>query len=163
MKNVLLHSGDVAIVDDSDFEKVGDYAWYAFRRGFTTYARRVVYDSVHGSGHPLTVLMHRQVMGLTAGDKRVVDHINHNGLDNRRENLRLVSHRENAHNKRSKDSMSSRYIGVCWDKCANLWKSTIYVGNQKRSLGYFKDEDLAAVAYDNALVEMGLPPVNHKK
>jgi hypothetical protein len=80
-----------------------------------------------------------------------VDHINHNGLDNRKANLRFATRAENNRNVRClKKNKSSRYRGVYHDKKYKKWRAHISVNNKKRHLGYFKDEKEAARAYDNA-------------
>jgi hypothetical protein len=80
-----------------------------------------------------------------------VDHINNNPLDNRVENLQLISQRENA----SKDRKgSSKYTGVFWDKRANKWKTQIYIKDKSKHLGYFLDEYEAHLAYQNKLNEI---------
>ena len=83
------------------------------------------------------------------GMKLVVDHINNNPLDNRLENLQLISFRENS----SKDikNKSSKYTGVSWDKSRNKWTSTIYILKKSIKLGRFKNEYDAHIAYQNKL------------
>ena len=79
----------------------------------------------------------------------VVDHINNLKIDNRLENLQLISHRENI----SKDRKggSSRYVGVYWHKAANKWHAKIGVEGKQKHLGYFFNEIEAAQAYKYAL------------
>lgn len=85
------------------------------------------------------------------GFKIVVDHINNNKLDNRLENLQLISNRENS----SKEARGkSKYTGVCWDKSKNKWKSAIRINGKTINLGVFKDEYDAHLAYQNKLKEI---------
>ena len=80
-----------------------------------------------------------------------VDHINHNGLDNRKVNLRLATHAENIRNaRRPKINKSSKYRGVCYSKHNKKWRATILVNHKKKHLGYFRDEKEAGKAYDKA-------------
>ena len=97
--SVLLPSGHVALVDDDDLALVSAYKWSVLRSGTTTttYAQA-------GRG----VLMHRLIAGvLDAGRHAVVDHVNHNGLDNRRANLRVVTASANGRNRRGAQGNSS--------------------------------------------------------
>ncbi len=86
------------------------------------------------------------------GYKIVVDHINNDKLDNRVENLQLITQREN--NSKDKKGYSSKYTGVTWHKVANKWVSTIRVGVKKKYLGLFIDEYEAHLAYQKALKEL---------
>jgi len=85
---------------------------------------------------------------------RMVDHINGNGLDNRRENLRPATNRENQGNSEKQQGVSSRFKGVCWVKSKGRW--TAYIKTKKRleKLGYFDDETQAAKAYNMAAIEV---------
>ena len=94
------------------------------------------------------VTMHVMLMG-----RPWIDHINHNGLDNRRSNLRLATPAQNAANKRPIKGAASRYKGVVWNKQIRRWAAGIKVDYQHRHLGYFRDEVSAAEAYDAAARE----------
>ncbi len=84
-----------------------------------------------------------------------VDHINGDGLDNRKDNLRIVTIAENNYNKRkSKNVRSSQYKGVSIDKRTNRWRAIIYYKYRKINLGMFGDEIDAARAYDEAANEL---------
>lgn len=78
-----------------------------------------------------------------------VDHINNNKLDNRVDNLQLMSNRENS----SKDRTggTSKYVGVYWDKSCSKWKTNIYINNKNIHLGLFNDELEAFNVYQRAL------------
>ena len=83
------------------------------------------------------------------GYKFVVDHINENKLDNKVENLRIVTNRENVH--RNRDNYSSQYKGVSWDKKLNKWSSQIQINGKKIRLGSFLYEYEAHLKYQEAL------------
>lgn len=82
------------------------------------------------------------------GMTKVVDHINGNVSDNRVENLRVVSIRENANNRHH--SKSSKFVGVNWHKRSKKWQSKIKYQGKQYTLGMFDDEKEAALAYQSA-------------
>lgn len=88
---------------------------------------------------------------IPSGYKEVVDHINNNHLDNRLENLQLISQRENVHKDRGNES--SKFIGVSWDKASKKWRSQIYLNGKHIKIGWFNDELEASNAYQNKLKE----------
>jgi hypothetical protein len=84
-----------------------------------------------------------------------VDHVNGDGLDNRRSNLRVCTHAENARNQSSRTRMStSRFRGVVWAKDRRKWRAMIGDNGRTVHLGNFTDEIEAAQAYDRAAREM---------
>jgi hypothetical protein len=95
--------------------------------------------------------LHRHILNYTGGD--LVDHINNNPLDNRKNNLRIVTHQQNNMNKSSKKNSSSKYIGVRFHKKSNKWEANIYFNNKLKYLGIFKTEIEAAKARDLATKE----------
>jgi len=95
---------------------------------------------------------HRLIMNTPKG--LMVDHMNHDTLDNRKINLRNVSHRENLSNQKRKSELSSSYVGVYWNKRARKWKAYIQINGKQKNLGYFTDELDAAIAYAIAYVEL---------
>ena len=93
--------------------------------------------------------MHRVILNTPMGMD--TDHINGNGLDNRRCNLRICTHAENISNQRKySNTMLSKFKGVSWDKSRNRWIVYIGVHPKRIFLGRFKTEIDAAIAYDNA-------------
>jgi hypothetical protein len=95
--------------------------------------------------------LHRYIMKCFDPAKHV-DHINTyviNTLDNRRQNLRIVTPRQNAMNQRKRKGTSSKYIGVCWDKINEKWRASIKIGVTQH-LGSFDDEIEAGKARDKA-------------
>ena len=90
MREILLTKGKVALIDDEDFEELNKHKWCAVKNGNTFYACPTENFS--------TVYMSHQIMGKVTG--KVIDHINRNGLDNRRCNLRFYSIGENCRNSR---------------------------------------------------------------
>lgn len=157
MKKIPLTRGQFAIVDDIDYERLSAYKWHAREAPRTWYAGR----SINKPGLPRrSVLMHREVLGAAKGVG--VDHINHNGLDNRRSNLRLATQKDNSRNQRKGKRASSCFKGVYVMKGAkrNRYRACIRDGAQRpdgtyslRSLGCFESEGDAARAYDEAAAQ----------
>lgn len=149
MKEIHLTQGKVALVDDADYEWLMQWKWYAQKNRRTYYAvrRTVSLNGVHE-----TILMHRQILGLSFGDPREGDHREHDGLDNRRLNLRIVNHRQNQWNQRK--AHRSRFPGVRWNKYHEKWQVCPNIHGKERFIGYFVEERTASEAYQNAIAGM---------
>jgi hypothetical protein len=149
MQEIELTRGKVALVDDADYPWVSNWKWYAADIQGRTYAVRGEWNPVRHVAR--VVYMHRLIMRAAKG--QVVDHINHDGLDNRRENLRLCSQAENARNRRKAKGCSSRFLGVTFigDRKQNdSWKAQIMANHETVFLGNFHSEEEAALAYNEA-------------
>lgn len=140
MKTIPLTKGKVALVDDEDYSVLIQHPWAAGGGG-SNYAVR--YEKGKA------ILMHRLIVNPEVG--QCVDHVNGNGLDNRRSNLRACSHQENMRNRRTTDVAGvSRFKGVYWEAKKRLWRARIAVDKKYKSLGRYKVEEDAARAYDRA-------------
>jgi hypothetical protein len=149
-RRIPLTQGKFAIVDPEDYDRLSRYKWFAMRsrRGF--YAIRMVTTK---NGRRKKIRMHRQILNAPAD--KLVDHINHNGLDNRKANLRIVTNMQNSWNKRKqKGDYSSQYKGVSWAKRVGKWHTEIYCNGSKIFIGYFDDQVAAAKAYDEMAAEL---------
>lgn len=136
-------------VDEEDYDMLIDMGpWHINSRGY----------AVHSEGRSC-VFMHRFLMGLEEGDKKVVDHINRNKLDNRRNNLRVVTQAENQRNRSKHKIGGSRFLGVSRTPSGFMARMYDFEGRQ-RYLGSFRHEVDAAEAYDKARIAAGLPPAN---
>lgn len=140
MKTVQLSKGKIALVDDEDFELVSVFKWYATASNLTDYAVRNIEVS------PGTRRLLRMHTFLTGWQR--VDHINGNGLDNRRSNLRQATETQNKRNRRKPKGSSSIYKGVGWQVYAQKWQAGITVNYKRIHLGLFENEEDAAKAYD---------------
>lgn len=145
VKEIPLTQGKVALVDDKDYPLVNQYKWCVTRSS----KRSRIWYAYHPKSIPLkSTLIHRLILGLKDGE--FCDHINGNGLDNRRCNLRIATNQQNMMNQRKQSGRSSKYKGVCWDKQTNKWIVHIRFNRTMIHLGRFSDEVDAARVYDKA-------------
>ena len=86
----------------------------------------------------------------------MIDHIEHNGLDNRKDNLRLVTRQQNGWNRKSSKNSSSDYKGVSWNEAIKKWAAGIACNRKQINIGYFTCEKEAARAVNNKARELGL-------
>ena len=145
MQTIQLTQGFVALVDDTDYERVSAFRWSANKNRNTVYAYRKDFGR--------TVYLHRFICGVT--DRKVkVDHRDRDGLNCQRRNLRVCSTGQNAMNsgKRS-DGVSSQYKGVCWHERYGKFQAEIKLNGRSKYLGMFASELDAALAYDAAARE----------
>lgn len=133
----------VTIVDFADYMKLKDYTWFVRRyRNATPYA----YRQVSEGGKRRTIFMHREIMGFPAG--LMIDHINRNGLDNRRCNLRVCTGTQNQGNR--SPSSAARPKGVSFQKRYGTWRAYITIRGKFTHLGTFATAEEASRAYDAA-------------
>lgn len=140
-----LSRGLVALVDDKDFARataVG--SWYADPSGCTFYARRNVWVD---RDRCVTVKLHRFLTGWP-----LVDHVNGNGLDNRRSNLRPATPAENARNRAVRVDSRTGLKGV-HRRPDGRFRARIQVGDTRVHLGVFDTATAAADAYDTAAIQ----------
>jgi hypothetical protein len=151
MKTVPLTRGYMALVDDADYESVSAHKWCARvdRRRDGTIRSVYAGRTAHVAGKKIFQSLHRYILGL-GNSIMAVDHVNHNGLDNRRENLRLATYSQNAANNRKRRNTSSRYKGVRWHRATEKWEARIGVAGKLKYLGLFTSEEAAALAYAEA-------------
>jgi hypothetical protein len=160
MISISLSQGKTTIIDDCDFNIVSSLRWFAFKSGNTFYAHA---NTRNENGERIGVSMHRLIMN--APKLMLVDHINMNGLDNRRVNMRVCSRSQNSQN-RIKTRGVSRFKGVTWHKPSKRWTSYIEFHTKKIFVGMFSDEYDAALAYDAAakiyfgeFARLNFPPI----
>jgi hypothetical protein len=143
-RRIKLTQGKFAVVDPEDFDELNKHKWYARLTRHTFYAVR----SIYGKGHINTIQMHRQI--INPPDSRVVDHRNHEGLDNRKVNLRPATPAQNTWNSINIRLGSSKYRGVKYSKADGKFRASINVNGKRVHLGYFDNEIDAARDYDKA-------------
>jgi hypothetical protein len=154
MKIIPLSQGLVALVSDGDYEYLSRWKWYAAKTGKgNIYARRVDHRKKNK-----VIFMHRVITNAPAG--LVVDHINHNTLDNRRENLKVCTAYENFQNvapdkeRHSFGKTSKGYRGVRLFE-GKWWRAQIGIAGKSIHLGTFKSAEDAAKAFDQAARKYG--------
>ena len=158
MRKINLTKGYVALVDDNDFDRVNQFSWQAHVEFYKSEPKRVRRVSAtrrvyHKETQTQTQqYMHRFILRVT--DPAVeVDHKNHNGLDNRRNNIRKASHANNQQHCRKANNNTSGYKGVSWYGSRNKWIAIIQCEHHFMHLGYFDNKADAAKAYDVAARE----------
>ena len=138
-----LNHGQIAIVDDRDYEIVRNVTWFAIKKGNTWYAT--------GRLHGRNQYLHRVIMEAQQG--QIVDHIDGDGLNNSRSNLRLCTIQQNVQNRRGvQRNNSSGYLGVC--KHQGRFKATICADGKTHYLGMYATAEEAAFARDDAAIRL---------
>jgi hypothetical protein len=157
MKEIKLTKDKFALVDDEDFEYLNQFRWSVSKGSKKVlYANRGVWDKVRRKVKNWK--MHRVILCLT-DPKVLVDHIDHNGLNNQRSNLREVTVAQNNKNRRSCKNSTSKYTGVSIAErkgssgtIHKYWVATIGSNNKTIYLGTFKNEKEAAIAYNKGAI-----------
>lgn len=144
MKKIPLTQGLFALVDDDDYAEINKHEWHARRDRYTYYAERSSGPTKSRHG----IKMHRLLLSAKRGQQ--VDHVNGNGLDNRRCNIRVCTHTENQRNRRRQKSARSSFKGITFHKRRQKWQAQIKVNKRNIYLGLFVSELAAAKAYDKA-------------
>ena len=150
MKLLSFNTNEEILIDDEDYEKLEKYHWYCHYSGKynkTPYAM----TNIKIDNKCKMTRMHRLLMPTKKGEE--VDHINHNGLDNRKSNLRIVTRSQQSQNRIRQSNCLSKYKGVHWHKVTKTWQANIWVKGKDISLKYHKTEKEAAKAYDKAAIE----------
>jgi hypothetical protein len=145
MKLIKLGPNHNALVDDEDYEELAQFNWHSTKKASdkTTYAARTL---INENGKRQTLYMHRHITSYEQ-----TDHIDGNGLNNCRSNLRAATNSQNhANTPKYIGVYSSQYKGVFWDKLRKKWRAKIYCNKKQYYLGLYADEVEAAKAYDEA-------------
>ena len=149
MKEISLTNGGVAIVDDEDFDELNRYKWLSHEEKNTSYAWRHEKKGFRQYGK---IKMHRQILNPKITES--VDHINGNGLDNRRDNIRICTAQQNQMNRQNHSIHSSGYKGVSFHKKNKRWRATINLNGKQVSAGCYPTPKLAAIAYNEKAIEL---------
>ena len=134
-KKIPLTQGQFAIVDDWNYEQLSKFKWYARWSPKTK-----SYYALRHDGRNRVVYMARYILGLEYNDKRQVDHIDHNTLDNQEVNLRMVTSQENSFNR-------TNTKGYSWNKPTRKYQAKIKINGKNIHLGLFNMPSEAHTAY----------------
>jgi len=135
----------VALVDDEDFEYLNQFKWCAMKGRSSFYAVRKI--GIIGKKHNQS--MHVEIL-----NGKGIDHIDHNGLNNQKSNLRLCSQSENCMNTKKRENTSSIYKGVSFHNCTKKWLAQISINGRHIHIGLFVSEIEAAKAYNKKAIEL---------
>jgi len=131
-------TGDI-IIDESDFLNVSQYQWHIEKsRNNLKYAQTIIGKRPNKR----TMRLHRLILSSL----EQIDHINHNGLDNRRVNLRICTNAENNRNKQSNRNPKSGHTGIRYNEKTDSYYVRIMVDKKEISLGHYKTLDEAIAA-----------------
>lgn len=152
-KKIKLKDGVFALVDDEDFERISQYRWGVRIDGKRKYARRVISrKEAAKKGVSRFISMHHDIMGKPFYTLRII-HINNNGLDNRRKNLRLGTNQESQRNSRPQQGRKGKYKGVSVGYKGSF-VAFIRIDKKLKYLGTFSEEKDAAFAYNRAAMRV---------
>jgi hypothetical protein len=143
MKEIKLTQGFVTQVDDEDFERLNQFRWCIQKTKTNYYAAR--YSKAGGA----YLYMHRIIMNTPSHLE--IDHIDHNGLNNQKINLRNCTRSQNLMNRTP--CGKSNYLGVSYAKKKKLFEVHLTINHKDVRIGYFKTEIEAALARDKAAKE----------
>ncbi len=144
MKQIELTKGQFALVDDEDFEKLNSINWIAIKPRNKFYA-------VHNNSKNHKTYMHRMILDVTSKGQ-YVDHIDGNGINNQRYNLRICSNAQNLMNRGLNKNNSSGFKGVYFSNSKNCWVAQIKV-NRKKITRLAKTATEAAKKYNDLAVQ----------
>jgi len=155
MKKIKLTQNKYALVDDEDFEKLNQFKWYVNKQTNHWYAIRRL--PIKKGESQKAIRMHQQILGPYPIGKPAINHIDDDGLNNQRKNLRFCSTQENGMNRKISINNTSGYKGVSWNKRQKRWQVITKFNGKSINLGEFNDIKNAAKAYENFIIE------NHKE
>jgi hypothetical protein len=144
--HIELTQGQWALVSSVDYPKVAPFRWYAYRDKIEHRTQFYAKTNIRGATGRSTLSMHALISEPESGFEP--DHVDGDGLNNRRLNLRNVTHRVNMQNRHHQ--RASKYPGVSWNKQCEKWRAQIKIFGKTEYLGLFSDESEAAAAYRGA-------------
>ena len=152
MKEIPLSQGQIALVDEVDYNWLNQRKWHAIQPDsrYTFYATRTVRMS---KGKRKREWMHRVILGLQPSDKRQCHHHDGNGLNNQQSNLRVCTAMQNIQSARKRTGCTSKHKGVFWYQRSRKWCSRIGLNRKRIHLGYFGSETEAAKAYNESALK----------
>lgn len=150
MKQIPIRGKGFVIVDDDDYEELSKMRWHLDHNGYPVNAH---YTSRKlGKRKAIITKLHRLVIKAQKGE--IVDHINHDKQDGRKENLRIVTSRQNAYNRKPERANKTGLKGVTYAAYGNKWRVHIMSNGKNHYLGSFTSPELAAKAYNEKAIEL---------
>jgi len=132
------------IISKCDLERISEHRWFPIR----SRPNLIYFGFWTPRPNRKTIYLHKFLMGNPID--KVVDHINCNTLDNRRENLRICAQSENMRNVKKSEKRKNPYKGVSFFDLANKWRARIQINKKQIHLGYFNSPEEARDEYINA-------------
>jgi|ERR1035437_699119 hypothetical protein len=146
MKEILLNQSKVAFIDEEDYERVNKYLWCVdYKPSSDTY-----FAFTHIKGKK--TYLHSFILNTPKGLQ--VDHKDHDGLNDVRNNIRICTQTQNNANNRKMKNTSSKYKGVSWTRNYGKWEAYIKINKIKKNLGYFTSEKDATLAYNKTAIKL---------
>lgn len=134
------------LIDNEDWDKIKDIRLRILKQDNDKFR---VAGRLKGSKK--TFYLHRFIMNASINDQ--VDHIDGNPLNNKKENLRICSNKENSKSQSIRKRNTSGYKGVTWDKQRSKWKAQITINYKHKSLGFFNSKEDAALCYNEGAIK----------
>ena len=149
------HPHILIMVDDEDYEKLKDYTWRINKNREMVYAVRPVTKSEQlAKNYPASIKIHREIMGIADNKKLLVDHEDHNGLNNQKKNLRVCDGHQNQGNRRKlKTNTTSKYKGVFYNSTYSHWVAHIKQNGKRTILARLGNEQDCALEYNKEAVK----------
>lgn len=136
--NSLKHGEKIILIDEDDYYKL------KLKKPYLSLVNNYFYGYIYYDNKNIAI--HRLVTDCPRG--MIVDHINHNTLDNRKENLRICTHQENMRNSFKNKNLTSKYKGVSWHKDKKRYRVQLTIDGKCKEFGLFKNEIDAAKKYN---------------
>jgi hypothetical protein len=150
MKKIALTQGKFALVDDEDFEKLSKFKWiYKKNRSKGNYNEYVYRHTSRNNYIRKQIYLHHEIMG-----HGIIDHINGDGLDNRKENLRFSSKSQNQWNKRTVNKIGFKGVKEDYRSKTPLFYANISANKKRYYLGSFRTPEEAHEAYKKAAIAL---------
>lgn len=134
------------LIDDEDWERIKKYRWFIWKHHNKFYVMSTIYNKI--TKETKNFSLHRLIMNFPKNMQ--INHIDGNGLNNQKNNLRVCTQAENLRNSKKSKNNTSGYKGVSYNKYAKKYDARIMIDHKQIFLGNFKTLELAYVAYCKA-------------